>query len=92
MAFVRQSHALRQVRQGPTDQYWRNRMEKMIELETTAPPSERRQFSGSTTASAARERYPRCTVESRIAERSAGHGWSSPDSWRPLGFDSPVPI
>jgi uncharacterized protein (TIGR02301 family) len=77
MAFsLGQSHALRQLCQGPNDQYWRKRMEKMIQLETIAPaeraPLAERFNDG---FRAARGQYPRCTQQSRAAERStADHG------------------
>ena len=89
MAFaLGQSHALRQVCQGPTDQYWRNRMERMIELETTAP-AERAPLAERFNAgfSDARQRYPRCTSQSRVAERSAaGHGRTLADRLAAVGF------
>jgi uncharacterized protein (TIGR02301 family) len=67
-----QSHALRQLCQGATDQYWRERMERMIELEAPnvadRPPLTERFNDGFL---AGRRQYPRCTQQSRAAERSA---------------------
>jgi uncharacterized protein (TIGR02301 family) len=67
-----QSHALRQACQGATDQYWRQRMERMMELEAPdpadrAPLAER--FNDGFLAG--QRQYPRCTLQSRAAERSA---------------------
>jgi uncharacterized protein (TIGR02301 family) len=66
-----QSHALRQLCQGADDQYWRERMERIIALEakdetSRAPLAER--FNDGFRA--ARQQYPRCTEASRTAERA----------------------
>jgi uncharacterized protein (TIGR02301 family) len=66
-----QSHALRQLCQGADDQYWRERMERIIVLEAKdeaarAPLAER--FNDGFRA--ARQQYPRCSEASRTAERA----------------------
>ena len=66
-----QIHALRQLCQGADDQYWRERMERIIELEAKdeaarAPLAQR--FNDGFRA--ARAQYPRCTDASRSAERA----------------------
>jgi uncharacterized protein (TIGR02301 family) len=66
-----QSHALRQLCQGADDQYWRTRMERIIDFEAKdqaarAPLAER--FNDGFRA--ARGQYPRCTEASRLAERA----------------------
>jgi uncharacterized protein (TIGR02301 family) len=66
-----QSHALRQLCQGADDQFWRGRMERIIDLEAKdqvdrAPLAER--FNDGFRA--ARRQYPRCTEASRTAERA----------------------
>jgi uncharacterized protein (TIGR02301 family) len=66
-----QSHALRQLCNGADDQYWRARMERIIELEAKdeagrAPLAVR--FNDGFRA--AREQYPRCTEASRAAEKA----------------------
>ena len=66
-----QSHALRQLCQGAEDQYWRTRMERIIDLEAKdeaarAPLAER--FNEGFRA--ARRQYPRCSDASRSAERT----------------------
>jgi uncharacterized protein (TIGR02301 family) len=71
-----QTHALRQVCNGPGDQYWRNRMSAMIGFEAPDPaargPLAERFNDGFRVA---RQQYPRCTLQSRAAERSAAaHG------------------
>lgn len=67
-----QSHGLRQLCQGAEDQYWRERMERMIELE--APdvadrPLLTARFNDGFLAG--QRQYPRCSEQSRAAERSA---------------------
>jgi uncharacterized protein (TIGR02301 family) len=67
-----ESHALRQLCQGPDDQYWRERMQRMIELEAPdaaarAPLTER--FNDGFVAG--RKQFGQCTTQSRVAERSA---------------------
>ena len=67
-----QSHALRQLCQGATDQYWRERMERMIALEAPDPadrPPLTERFNDGFLAG--QRQYPRCTMQSRAAERSA---------------------
>ncbi len=67
-----QSHALRQLCQGATDQYWRQRMERMIELEAPDPadrPALTERFNDGFLAG--RRQYPQCSSQSRTAERSA---------------------
>ena len=66
-----QSHALRQLCRGAEDQYWRTRMERIIDLEAKdeaarAPLAER--FNEGFRA--ARRQYPRCSDASRSAERA----------------------
>ena len=66
-----QSHALRQLCQGADDQYWRTRMERIIDLEAKdqaarGPLAER--FNEGFRA--ARRQYPRCSDASRAAERA----------------------
>jgi uncharacterized protein (TIGR02301 family) len=67
-----ESHALRQLCQGDVDQYWRERMQRMIELEAPdladRPPLAERFNDG---FRAARGQFALCTVQSRAAERSA---------------------
>jgi uncharacterized protein (TIGR02301 family) len=67
-----QSHALRQLCQGVQDQYWRQRMERMIELEAPDPadrPPQTERFNDGFLAG--KRQYPHCTMQSRAAERSA---------------------
>jgi uncharacterized protein (TIGR02301 family) len=72
LAFVLgQSHALRQLCLGPDDQYWRQRMLKMIELEAPHPAARKplaEHFNDGFTAG--KGQYPRCSAQSRAAERS----------------------
>ena len=67
-----QSHALRQLCQGATDQYWRERMQRMTELEAPNPadrPALTLRFNDGFLAG--QRQYPHCTQQSRAAERSA---------------------
>ena len=73
---IGQSHALRQVCTGPTDQYWRLRMMKLIETEAPDAAFDRRlkeSFNtGFVTGQAA---FPVCGAESkREAVKAAAHG------------------
>src|SRR3954469_17388934 len=66
-----QIHALRQLCQGPEDQYWRTRMERIIDLEAKDQAARRplaERFNEGFRA--ARKQYPRCTDASRSAERA----------------------
>jgi uncharacterized protein (TIGR02301 family) len=64
-----QSHALRQACQGPTDQFWRERMVKLVEAETPDPAFNTRLNNAFNAGfSATQARYPACGPESRAAE------------------------
>ena len=67
-----QSHALRQLCQGATDQYWRERMQRMTELEAPDPADRRAKLvsltpQGRTAAEGARDMLAR--VDALWAER-----------------------
>ena len=71
-----QSHALRQVCMGPTDQFWRDRMTSLVQTETPDPQFDAR-LRGSFNAgfTTAQAQYPACGPDSRAAEtRAAAHG------------------
>jgi uncharacterized protein (TIGR02301 family) len=65
-----QSHALRQICRGKTDQYWRARMRKLIELESAAGGATYTDHfnAGFKDAFA---RFPTCSITSKLAERRA---------------------
>ncbi len=67
-----QSHALRQVCEGQTDQYWRERMYRLIQTEQPDQGFERRlKDSFNTGYAAAQSAYPSCSPQSRRAETRA---------------------
>ena len=67
-----QSHALRQVCEGQTDQYWRERMYRLIATEQPDQGFERRlKDSFNTGYAAAQSAYPSCSPQSRRAETRA---------------------
>lgn len=64
-----ESHALRQVCEGPYDEYWRKRMNRMLEAEAADQALDtrlRQSFNAGFTA--AQSRHVACTPESRKAE------------------------
>ena len=71
-----QSHALRQVCMGPEDQFWRERMSKLVQTEAPDPQFDtrlRESFNSGFTA--AQTQYPSCGPDSRAAEtRAAARG------------------
>ena len=73
-ATIRQdaSHALRQACQGEADQFWRDRMYRLIETEQPDQGFERRLKDGFNAGYAnARAAYPACSPVSRKAEARA---------------------
>jgi uncharacterized protein (TIGR02301 family) len=71
-----EAHALRQLCAGPADQFWRNRMLKMIETEGADHAFEQRLRETFNTGYVARQaQFTRCSAQSREAEtRVAAHG------------------
>lgn len=77
LAFVLgQSHALRQLCAGSGDQYWRMRMQGMLEAEAPDPAFDRRlKQSFNTGYAAAQTAFPACGPDSRHEEaRVAARG------------------
>jgi uncharacterized protein (TIGR02301 family) len=67
-----ESHALRQVCVGPTDQFWRGRMLKMVDAEAPDPAFNTRLHNAFNAGfSAAQAQYPTCGADSRKAEAAA---------------------
>lgn len=67
------SHALRQACEGAGDQYWRLRMNRMAEVEVADLARLDVRFNDG--YQSARLQFPKCTVQSRAAERAAAtHG------------------
>lgn len=67
-----ESHALRQVCQGETDQYWRARMARVTEVEQANEAFDaqlRERFNAG--FAARRGQYPTCDADSRGAEQQA---------------------
>lgn len=84
-----QSHALRQLCEGPEDQYWRTRMTRLIELEGAKDEAVRvslaERFNDGFRAS--RQQFSQCTAQSRAAERSvAARGRVVAGQMANLGF------
>lgn len=73
-----EAHSLRQLCAGPGDQFWRNRMLKMIETEGTDGAFEQRLRDTFNTGYLARQaQFTRCSTQSRDAEaRVAAKGQS----------------
>ena len=77
-----QSHALRQACQGQADQFWRQRMYRLIETEQPDQGLDRRLKEAFNAGyAAAQNAYPTCSAQSRAAaERAADHGRSLAES------------
>jgi len=71
-----QSHALRQVCEGPQDQYWRSWMGRLLESEAPDDAFDRRLRDGFNTGfAAAQARFPVCSEASKAeAGRTAQRG------------------
>ena len=71
-----QSHALRQVCEGATDQFWRGRMVRLIQTEQPDVELDRRMKEAFNAGyAAAQAAYPSCSPQSRRAEAvAAGRG------------------
>ena len=71
-----EAHSLRQLCAGPADQFWRGRMLKMIETESTDHAFEQRLRETFNTGYVARQaQFTQCSAQSREAEtRVAAHG------------------
>jgi uncharacterized protein (TIGR02301 family) len=71
-----EAHSLRQLCAGPADQFWRNRMLKMIETENADRAFEQRLRETFNTGYVARQaQFTQCSPQSRDAEtRVAAHG------------------
>ncbi|HEX5377239.1 MAG TPA: TIGR02301 family protein [Phenylobacterium sp.] len=71
-----EAHALRQVCQGPGDQFWRGRMIRLVETEQPDAAMERRLRENFNTGFATRQgQFPVCTPAARRAEAAAmAHG------------------
>jgi uncharacterized protein (TIGR02301 family) len=71
-----EAHALRQLCAGPADQFWRNRMLKMIDTESADHGFEQRLRETFNTGYVARQaQFTQCSPQSRDAEtRVAAHG------------------
>jgi uncharacterized protein (TIGR02301 family) len=71
-----EAHSLRQLCAGPSDQFWRNRMLKMIETESADHAFEQRLRETFNTGYVARQaQFTHCSAQSRDAEtRVAAHG------------------
>lgn len=71
-----ESHALRQACRGESDQYWRARMIRMVEVEAPDESLDRRLRGAFNTGfSSARVQHPQCDAGSRAAAaRAAAHG------------------
>ena len=73
-----ESHALRQVCQGPSDQYWRERMSQLLQTETPDEAFDRGLRENFNTGyAAAQAQYPACDERARteaaaVARRGAG--------------------
>ncbi len=64
-----EAHALRQACQGPGDQYWRQRMVRLMSTEQPDPGQERRMREAFNTGFSIRQgQFPACTPASRRAE------------------------
>jgi uncharacterized protein (TIGR02301 family) len=64
-----QSHALRQACVGPTDQFWRGRMLRMVDAESPDPAFNTRLNNAFNAGfSSAQAQYPTCGADSRKAE------------------------
>ena len=88
-----QSHALRQVCQGATDQFWRGRMLKLVEAETPDPAFNTRLHNAFNAGfSSAQVQYPTCGPDSRRAEAAAAaHGQALASSLaNPMADDQTV--
>jgi len=67
-----ESHALRQACMGPTDQFWRGRMLKMVDAEAPDPAFNTRLNNAFNSGfSSAQAQYPICGPDSRKAEAAA---------------------
>jgi uncharacterized protein (TIGR02301 family) len=67
-----ESHALRQACAGPTDQFWRGRMLKMVDAEAPDPAFNTRLNNAFNAGfSSAQAQYPTCGPDSRKAEAAA---------------------
>lgn len=70
---IGESHALRQACEGPRDQYWRERMQRLLETEGAARERLSRAFNAGFLD--ARDDYPACSPASREVEvRAAARG------------------
>ncbi|MDR3507852.1 MAG: TIGR02301 family protein [Caulobacteraceae bacterium] len=71
-----QSHALRQACAGQTDQFWRDRMFKLLQTEAPDPAFDRRLKQAFNTGYAgAQAAFPACDAQTRREEeRTAAHG------------------
>jgi uncharacterized protein (TIGR02301 family) len=67
-----EAHALRQACEGPDDQFWRQRMVRLMSTEHPEPGLERRLRENFNTGFAIRQaQFPACTPASRRAETAA---------------------
>jgi uncharacterized protein (TIGR02301 family) len=67
-----ESHALRQACLGPTDQFWRGRMLRMVDAEAPDPAFNTRLNNAFNAGfSSAQAQYPACGADSRKAEAAA---------------------
>jgi uncharacterized protein (TIGR02301 family) len=67
-----EAHALRQACQGATDQFWRQRMVRLVQTEQPDPGLERRLRENFNTGFAIRQgQFPACTPASRRTESAA---------------------
>jgi len=69
---IGESHALRQVCRGAEDQYWRDRMQRVLEAERPSPgEAQRLRTAFNNGYLSAQAEHRRCTQQSRTAETAA---------------------
>ena len=88
-----QSHALRQACMGPDDQYWRERMARLVQTESPDSAFDvRLRDSFNSGFSSGQAQFPSCSPESRAEEaREAGRGRALASSLaREMAGDQPV--
>jgi len=88
-----QSHALRQACMGPDDQYWRERMARLVQTESPDSAFDvRLRDSFNSGFSSGQAQFPSCSSESRAEEaREAGRGRALASSLaREMAGDQPV--
>ncbi len=76
-----QSHALRQRCEGPNDQYWRNRMTQLLDVEASDQALQARLANSFNTGyAAAQARFPKCGKDLKAeASQLALHGQALAD-------------